>query len=96
MYFHDCPKFFFSLFKTRPYLGDEHLTLLCVHPDHQGKKLGKQLLANSIVKIAQQGDKRISLGVDLENIAAYKLYQWAGFETQTRLVTYVWQNEAVP
>ena len=83
----------FSLFKTRPHIGDEHLVLLCVHPDHQGKNLGKQLLAHSVSRIAQLGEKLLSLGVDLENLAAYQLYKKSGFETQTKLITHVCKNE---
>ncbi len=85
----------FSIFKTRPHVGDEHLALICIHPDHQGKGLGKQLLSLSMSKIAQQGDKLMSLGVDLDNAAAYKLYQKLGFETQTKFITHVWRDEAI-
>lgn len=85
----------FCVFKSRPYVGDEHLVLLCVHPDHQGEGLEKQLLSLSISKIYQPRDKLISLGVDLNNIAAYKLYQKLGFKTQTKFITYVFENEVL-
>jgi ribosomal protein S18 acetylase RimI-like enzyme len=81
----------FSIFKSRPHVGDEHLAVLCIHPDHQEKRLGQQLLSISMAKVAQQGDKLMSLGVDLANVAAYKLYKKSGFRTQTKLITHMWK-----
>ncbi|MCP4425933.1 MAG: GNAT family N-acetyltransferase [Chloroflexi bacterium] len=81
----------FSIFKSRPHVGDEHLAALCIHPDYQSKGLGRQLLSISMAKIVGQGDKLMSLGVDLDNSAAYKLYKKLGFKTQTKLITHVWK-----
>ncbi len=81
----------FSIFKSRPHVGDEHLAVLCIHPDYQRKRLGSQLLSLAMSKIAQQGNKLMSLGVDLDNAAAYKLYKKLGFKTQTKLITHVWR-----
>jgi len=83
----------FTIFTTRPYVGDEHLSLICMHPDHQGKGLGQHLLALSMSQIAQQGDKRMSLGVDLDNPAAYRVYQKLGFKAQNKFITHTWQDE---
>lgn len=85
----------FTVFKTRPYVDDEHLVLICIHPDHQGKRLGQQMLSLSMSKIAQQGNKLMSLGVDLDNVAAYQLYRKLGFETQTKIITHVWKDEDI-
>ena len=81
----------FSIFKTRPHVGDEHLALLCIHPDHQGKQLGQQLLSLSMSKIALQENNLMSLGVDLDNRPAYNLYQKIGYKTQTKTITHVWE-----
>ncbi len=35
-----------------------------------------------------------SIGVDLSNEIAYKLYSSMGFEVQTKLVTHVWKNKS--
>lgn len=84
----------FTIFKTRPYIGDEHLGLICIHPHHQGKRLGQQLLSLSMSKVAQPGNNLMSLGVDLDNVAAYHLYRKSGFETQTKIITHVWKDTA--
>jgi ribosomal protein S18 acetylase RimI-like enzyme len=83
----------FSIFQTRPYINDEHMALLCIHPDHQGKSLGKQLLSHSLSKVVPQKNRPVSLGVDVDNVAAFKLYQKLGFETQSKFITYVFKNE---
>jgi ribosomal protein S18 acetylase RimI-like enzyme len=81
-----------TIFKSRPLIGDEHLALFCIHPDHQKKKLGQQLLSLSMSKVMQQGNKFMSLGVDLDNIPAYHIYRKLGFETQTKIINHEWKN----
>jgi ribosomal protein S18 acetylase RimI-like enzyme len=83
----------FTIFQTRPHVGDEHLALICIHPAYQGKKLGQYLLELSMVKVFAQEHQLISLGVDLENRAAYQLYQKIGFKNQSKFITHVWQAE---
>lgn len=83
----------FSVFNTRPHVGDEHLAVFCIHPNYQGRGLGKTLLSLSISKITQQGEKLMSLGVDVDNVTAYELYKKNGFKTQTKLITHVWKTE---
>lgn len=83
----------FTVFNIRPAIGDEHLGFIGIHPDHRGRSLGKHLLSNAMIEIAKQGDKVFSLGVDLVNQAAYRLYQDLGFTTQTKLITHYWKGE---
>ncbi len=85
----------FTIFKSRPYIGDEHLALFCIHPDHQGKGLGQRLLSLSMSKVMQQGKNFMSVGVDLDNLAAYRTYQKLGFETQTKTINHEWKNENI-
>jgi ribosomal protein S18 acetylase RimI-like enzyme len=85
----------FTIFKSRPHIGDEHLALIAIHPDHQGKKLGQRLLSLSMSKIIQQGNRLMSLGVDLDNVAAYYIYRKLGFEIQTKIITHEWKNEKI-
>ena len=82
----------FNIFQTRPYVGDEHLELICIHSDYQGKQLGQHLLTLSILKVIEQGKRLLSLGVDLDNSAAYWVYQKLGFEIQSKFITHVWQD----
>jgi hypothetical protein len=44
-------------------------------------------------KIAAGGNSPITLGVDLENVAAYQLHQKLGFETQSNFITHAWRDE---
>ena len=83
----------YTVFNFRPRIGDEHLSLICIHPEHQGKRLGQQLLSLSMSRIAQLGNKLFSLGVDLDNTVAYHLYRKMGFETQRKIITHIWKDE---
>jgi ribosomal protein S18 acetylase RimI-like enzyme len=85
----------FCDFKIRPNVGDEHLVLLCIHPDHQREGLGTQLLFFSMSKIQQTKRDLISLGVDINNFAALKLYRKLGFQTNSKFITYICKNECV-
>ena len=44
---------------------------------------------------ANLGEEDIfSIGVDLSNEIAYRLYSSMGFEAQTKLVTHIWKNDS--
>ncbi|MFX0066178.1 MAG: GNAT family N-acetyltransferase [Candidatus Hermodarchaeota archaeon] len=77
---------------VRPRGEEGHLALIGIHPDFQRKNLGKTLLYLIIKKLAQQGLKTISLGVDPVNTPAYNLYRSLGFKTVSRSVTHVWKT----
>jgi len=57
------------------YIGD-----MSVHPDHQGKGLGKALLRNIILECSRKGVKKIGLAVTTSNNVAFKLYLTHGFQ----------------
>ncbi len=57
------------------YIGDMN-----VHPDHQGKGLGKALLRNIILECSRKGVRKIGLAVTTSNSVAYNLYAKNGFK----------------
>ncbi|MFX0091911.1 MAG: GNAT family N-acetyltransferase, partial [Candidatus Hodarchaeota archaeon] len=63
---------------------------LGIHPEFQGKGLGKALLGLSLTKIIEQGHKISYLEVDSENHVAYELYRKYGFDTISKKVGYSW------
>jgi ribosomal protein S18 acetylase RimI-like enzyme len=59
--------------------GEYYLDCVSVHPDAQGKGVGKKLLQAFCDKGFQLGFTRIGLIVDLENPDAKRLYEKVGF-----------------
>ena len=59
--------------------GEYYLDCLSVHPDAQGKGIGKKLIQAFCDKGFQGGFERIGLIVDLENPNAKRLYEQIGF-----------------
>jgi ribosomal protein S18 acetylase RimI-like enzyme len=62
-------------------LGEVYIDTLSVYPKHQGKGIGKKLLAAAIKHARQDGHKKIGLLVDFENPNAKRLYVALGFES---------------
>jgi ribosomal protein S18 acetylase RimI-like enzyme len=58
-----------------------YIDTLSVSPKHQGKGIGKQLLAAAINQARHGNQRKIGLLVDLENPGAKKLYSALGFES---------------
>ncbi len=58
-----------------------YIDTLSVSPKHQGKGIGKKLLAAAISHAKHSSLKKIGLLVDLENPGAKKLYAALGFES---------------
>lgn len=58
-----------------------YIDTLSVSPNHQGKGIGKQLLAAAISHAKNSGQKKIGLLVDFKNPSAKKLYTALGFES---------------
>ncbi len=58
-----------------------YIDTLSVSPKHQGKGIGKQLLAAAISLAKNSGQKKIGLLVDLNNPNAKKLYSALGFRS---------------
>lgn len=60
---------------TRAYIAE-----MAVHPEHQRKGLGKNLLKRIIDECVKQEITELLLAVSKDNIGAFKLYQKLGFE----------------
>ena len=63
--------------ETQP--GEYYIDCLAVYPHHQGKGIGKKLIAALCQKAAAEGHPTIGLLVSIENDAAEKLYAGLGF-----------------
>lgn len=61
--------------------GEFYLDCLNVHPDHQGKGIGKQLILSFCNLGTKLGHSRIGLIVDQENPTARRIYERLGFIT---------------
>ncbi len=59
---------------------------------HQGKKLGKALLAKSLSTAHKCGIKTVGLGVTEDNLPAMNLYRTLGFTSKRRVYAYIWEN----
>ena len=55
-----------------------HISCMCIHPDFQGKGLGKLLLFKIINIVSKQGAKYITLGTETK-MRAFHLYKNNGF-----------------
>jgi len=60
-------------------LEEAHLTILAIHPDFQGKSLGKLLLTKLLEKEEKKGLERATLEVGENNKKALNLYKQFGF-----------------
>ncbi len=65
--------------ETNP--GEVYIDTLSVSPNHQGKGIGKLLLAAAINEAKLEGREKIGLLVDFKNPAAKKLYLALGFQS---------------
>ncbi|MFQ2245337.1 ribosomal protein S18-alanine N-acetyltransferase [Aeromonas enteropelogenes] len=59
--------------------GDSSLMNICVHPDFQGKGLGRALLKEYLARSKAKGAEAWFLEVRASNLAAIGLYESAGF-----------------
>lgn len=58
-----------------------YLSRLIVKKEYRRKGIGKKLVEIAVLKAKEMGYCELSIGVDLENFAALKLYFEAGFNT---------------
>ena len=60
--------------------GEAHILNLCVHPDYQGKGLGRDLLIHCLGLVQEREVDMIFLEVRPTNFSAIKLYLDMGFD----------------
>lgn len=64
-----------------------------IHPDHQGKGLGKALMKQIIADCKKADYNQLGLAVTVENVGAYKLYEKLGFKKSKDFLTIVKHKE---
>lgn len=63
------------------------ITYLAVHPELQGKQVGKALVHMAMASSFQKGMRSIKVTTWSENSGALKLYQYMGFKETDRQIT---------
>ncbi|WP_353672032.1 ribosomal protein S18-alanine N-acetyltransferase [Synechocystis sp. LKSZ1] len=69
-------------------LEEAHITLLMIHPDHQGQGLGSRLLATLLAQAVTRQLERATLEVRVSNQRALALYEKFGFQVAGRRKKY--------
>jgi ribosomal protein S18 acetylase RimI-like enzyme len=72
---------------------DAFLASIGVRPKFRRKGLSRILMNESIAVLKKQDVRNFTLGVELVNIPAVKLYEQYGFETVSRITRYSWKSE---
>lgn len=68
-----------------------HITQICVAPSYQGKGIGYELLRRSLIAMAAQDCRSVSLTVTSANDMAMRLYERMGFRNRRDFAAYVWE-----
>ena len=82
----------FSLVRPTHGEGNCHIWMLGVDPNHRRKGLGKSLLRLIMKRSAHEGFRTMSLGCELGNQVARKLYGSHGFKEEFTKVEYSWKT----
>jgi ribosomal protein S18 acetylase RimI-like enzyme len=69
-----------------------HVTQVCLARDARGKKLGYEMLRQSLLLMRLNGYKRASLTVSSENTRALNMYLRLGFSRFRRFPAFVWEG----
>ncbi len=69
-----------------------HVTQICLSRDIRGRKLGYEMLRQSLHLLRLNGFKRVSLTVTSANRRAIELYRQVGFRSLTRFPALVWDG----
>ncbi len=69
-----------------------HITQVCVAPSHRGTGLGYELLRRSLLALAAQGCRSVSLTVTAANETAVRLYERMGFTQRREFAASVWNR----
>jgi [ribosomal protein S18]-alanine N-acetyltransferase len=56
-----------------------HLARLAVHPNWQGRGMGRALLRDLFSKLVNNGIYKLSVNTQSDNVVSLRLYQWMGF-----------------
>jgi ribosomal protein S18 acetylase RimI-like enzyme len=70
-----------------------HITQVCVAPAFRGTGLGYELLRRSLLALADQGCRTVSLTVTTSNASAIQLYERMGFVNRRDFAAYVWETK---
>jgi ribosomal protein S18 acetylase RimI-like enzyme len=65
---------------------------ISILPSHQGRGLGRALMARALSALAAQGCKTVGLTVTVENRRAIEWYKREGFRLRKEFGAYVWQR----
>ena len=65
---------------------------ISIVPSHQGRGLGKALMAHTLSALALQGYRTVGLTVTVENRRAIEWYHREGFRLRKEFAAYVWQR----
>lgn len=76
---------------VRPSLKSASIGPFGVHPDYQGRGLGKALLSRSLRAMIRKGLRTVELEMDIENTPAHNLYTSFGFESIHSTIYYSWK-----
>ena len=69
-----------------------HITQICLARDARGRKLGYEMMRQSLHLLRLNGCKRVSLTVTSANRSAIRLYQQLGFHSLRRFPAFVWEG----
>jgi len=65
---------------------------ISILPSHQGRGLGKALMARALSALASRGCRTVGLTVTVENRRALEWYKQEGFRLRKEFAAYVWQR----
>ncbi|MDF1537809.1 MAG: GNAT family N-acetyltransferase [Candidatus Thorarchaeota archaeon] len=72
---------------------EEHIDRFGIREEYRGKGLAKAHLLHVVHEAKDQGTPLVSIGVDMSNSNAFKLYQNVGFEVESRSIAHVWKEK---
>jgi ribosomal protein S18 acetylase RimI-like enzyme len=69
-----------------------HITQVCIAPEHRSAGLGYEMLRRSMVALAANGARTVSLTVTAGNDLAIRLYERMGYLRTREFAAYVWER----
>jgi len=80
-----------AIMLVRPEPGQGFVVVIAVAPAHQGRGVGRALLAGTLASAWRLGIRTVDLTVTEGNQAAVALYRRLGFSDRRRITAYVWK-----